>query len=146
MELDKVLGFAVILGWDDLQKAGDMASARVEFQSAVGTALDYLSVWSVDAEGHQSMVCEYWTWTAPARTKRISFKKDINSPRLASALDFILMNQNQFTRPADAFAEGLELVDPPSADERAEAAAWMAGTHGTAMNVSPAVAETAAVI
>jgi hypothetical protein len=146
MDLDKVLGFAVILGWDDLKKDGDMASARVEFNSAVGTALDYLSVWSVDGEGHQSMLCDYWTWTAPAHARGISFKKDINSPGLASALDFILMNQNQFTRPAGAFPEGLTLVDPPSADERAEATAWMAVAHGAATNVSPAVAEKVAVL
>jgi hypothetical protein len=146
MELDRVLGFAVILGWDDLKKAGEMASARVEFESAVGTALDYLSVWSVDAEGHQSMVCDYWTWTGPAHTKGISFKKDINSPRLASALDFIFMNQNQFTRPADACPEGLALVYPPTADELAEATAWMAGAHGVSTNVSPAEAEKVAAL
>ena len=146
MDLDKVLGFAVILGWDDLKKAGEMASARVEFQSAVGTALDYLSVWSVDGEGHQSMLCDYWTWTAPAHARGISYKKDISSPGLSSALDFILMNQNQFTRPANAFPEGLALIDPPSADERAEATAWMAAAHGMAANVSPVVAEAAAVI
>ena len=30
MEFDKVLGFAVILGWDDLKKVSDACSARVE--------------------------------------------------------------------------------------------------------------------
>ena len=144
MELDKVLGFAVILGWDDLKKAGDMASARVEFQSAVGAAVDYLSVWSVDAEGHQSMLCDYWTLTSSAHTSGISFKKDFNSPRLGLALDFILMNQNQFTRPADSCSEGLELVYPPTADEIAEATNWFAGTHGVARNVSPAEVEKVA--
>lgn len=54
MELKQA--FAVILGWDDLKKATNPSSARVEFQNAVGTAVDYLSVWSVDAEGHQSML------------------------------------------------------------------------------------------
>jgi hypothetical protein len=138
MELDKVLGFAVILAWDDLKKATDLSSVRVEFQSAVGTAVDYLSIWSVDAEGHQSMLCDYWTWTSPAHTSGISFKKDFNSPRLALALDFILMNQNQFTRPADACPEGLALVYPPTADELTEATTWMAGVHGASTNVSRA--------
>ena len=54
MELKQA--FAVILGWDDLKKATKPSSARVEFQNAVGTAVDYLSVWSVDAKGHQSML------------------------------------------------------------------------------------------
>ena len=53
MELDKALEFAVVLGWDDLKKATDPCSARVEYRSAVGTAVDYLSIWSVDGEGNQ---------------------------------------------------------------------------------------------
>ena len=43
MELDKALGFAVILGWDDLMKVSNPCSARVEYRSAPGTAVDYLS-------------------------------------------------------------------------------------------------------
>ena len=37
MELDQALGFAVILGWDDLKKYSDPCSARVEYRSAPGT-------------------------------------------------------------------------------------------------------------
>jgi len=146
MKLDKALGFAVILAWDDLKKATDLSSARVEFQSAVGTAVDSLSIWSVDAEGHQSMLCDYWTWTSPAHTSGISFKRTLNSPRLVLALDFILMNQNQFTRPADACPEGLALVYPPTADELTEATTWMAGAHGVSTNVSPAEVEKVAAL
>lgn len=146
MKIDKVLEYAVILAWDDLKKATDLSSARVVFQSAVGTAVDYLSVWWVDAEGRQSMLCDYWTWTSPAHTSGISFKGDFNSPRLGLALDFILMNQNQFTRPADACPEGLALVYPPTADELAEATAWMAGAHGVSTNVSPAQVEKVAAL
>ena len=146
MKLDKALGFAVILAWDDLKKSTDLSSARVEFQSAVGTAVDYLSIWSVDAEGHQSMLCGYWTWTSPAHTSGISFKRTLNSPRLVLALDFILMNQNQFTRPADACPEGLALVYPPTADELTEATTWMAGAHGVSTNVSPAEVEKVAAL
>ena len=146
MKLDKALGFAVILAWDDLKKSTDLSSARVEFQSAVGTAVDYLSIWSVDAEGHQSMLCDYWTWTSPAHTSGISFKRTLNSPRLVLALDFILMNQNQFTRPGDACPEGLALVYPPTADELTEATTWMAGAHGVSTNVSPAEVEKVAAL
>lgn len=146
MKLDKALGFAVILAWDDLKKSTDLSSARVEFQSAVGTAVDYLSIWSVDAEAHQSMLCDYWTWTSPAHTSGISFKRTLNSPRLVLALDFILMNQNQFTRPADACPEGLALVYPPTADELTEATTWMAGAHGVSTNVSPAEVEKVAAL
>jgi len=46
---------------------------------------------------------------------------------LGQALDFILKNQDQFTRPADACPEGLALFYPPTGDERAAAATWMSG-------------------
>ena len=58
MELDKALGYAVILGWDDLKKVSDPCSARVEYRCEPGTSLDNLNVWSVDAEGHQNRVCD----------------------------------------------------------------------------------------
>jgi hypothetical protein len=138
MELDKALGFAVILGWDDLKKASAPCSARVEYRSAVGTAVDYLSIWSVDAEGHQNMVCDYWTWTSSAHPSGIRFTGKFQSHQLGLALDFILLNQDQFTRPADACPEGLALIDPPTGDELTEAAAWMSGVHGAATNVSRA--------
>jgi hypothetical protein len=54
------------------------------------------------------------------------------------------MNQNQFTRPADACPEGLALVYPPTADEFNEATTWMAGVHGVSTNVSPAEVDKAA--
>jgi len=146
MELDKALGFAVILGWDDLKKVSDPCSARVEYQSAAGTAVDYLSIWSVDAEGHQAMVCDYWTRTSPAHTSGIGFKNKFQSPPLGLALDFILMNQDQFTRPAGACPEGLALIYPPTGDELTEATSWMSGVHGAATNVSRAGAEKVAAL
>jgi hypothetical protein len=146
MKLDKALGLAAILGWDDLKKVSDPCSARVEYRSAVGTALDYLSVWSVDADGKQMKVCEYWTWTSSAHPSGISFNGKFQSQQLGQALDFILMNQDQFTRPADACPEGLALIYPPTGDELTEATAWLGGVHGTATNVSRPGNEGAAVL
>jgi len=146
MELNRAMAFAVILAWEDLEKATQLSSARVVFQSAVGTAVDYLSVWSVDAEGCQRMLCEYWTWNSPAHTSGISFKKEFSSPRLGTALDFILRNQKRFTRPVDACPEGLALVYPPTPEELTEATAWMAWVHGASTNVSPAEGEKVAAV
>ena len=67
-----------------------------------------------------------------------------NSAPLGLALDFILMNQDQFTRPADACPEGLALVFPPTADELTKATTWMSGVHGAATNVSRVDNERAA--
>jgi hypothetical protein len=146
MELDKALGLAVILGWDDLKKVNDPCSARVEYRSAPGTMVDYLSIWSVDAEGHQNRVCEYWTWTSSAHPSGIRFDNKFQSPALGLALDFILMNQDQFTRPADACPEGLEIINPPTGDELTEATTWMSGVHGAATNVSRPEDEKAAAL
>jgi len=44
---------------------------------------------------------------------------------LTDTLGFIMKNQDQFTRPADASHHGLVLVDPPAVDERQQAATWM---------------------
>ena len=136
MELDKALGFAVILGWDDLKKVSNPCSARVEYRSAVGAAVDYLSIWWVDAEGHQNRVCEYWTSTSSAHPSGICFNSKFQSLQLGQALDFILMNQGQFTRSADACRDGLALIYPPTGDERTEAATWMRGVHGAPTNIS----------
>ena len=136
MELDKALEFAVILGWEDLKKVSHLSSARVEYRGAVGTTVDYLSIWSVDSEGEQEMVSDYWTWTSAAHPSGMRFFGKFSSPPLSLALDFILMNQDQFTRPAGACAEGLALIYPPTGDELIEATAWMGGVHGAATNVS----------
>jgi hypothetical protein len=136
MELDKALGFAVILGWEDLKKVSHLSSARVEYRGAVGTTVDYLSIWSVDSEGEQEMVSDYWTWTSAAHASGMRFIGEFSSPPLRLALDFILMNQDQFTRPIGACAEGLALIYPPTRDELTEATTWMGGVHGAATNVS----------
>jgi hypothetical protein len=146
MELDKALEFAVILAWEDLMKVAPLCSARVEYRSAPGTALDYLSVWSVDAERKQNMVCDCWTWASAAHPMGIRFNNKFQSHQLGQALDFILMNQDQFTRPADACPEGLALIYPPTGDELTEATTWMGGVHGAAPNVSPAGIEKAAAL
>jgi hypothetical protein len=141
MELDKALGLAVILGWDDLKKVSDASSARVEYQCEPGTSLDYVNVWSVDPEGHQNRVCEYWTGTSTAHPSGVHFSNRYDSEQLAQALESILMNQDQFTRRADACRDGLALIYPPTEDERAEAATWIKAIHGSAPNFGGAADE-----
>ena len=136
MELDKALKFAVILAWEDLMKVTSPCSARVEYRCEPGTSLDYLNVWSVGAGGKQDLVCDYWTWTSPAHPSGIRFSNGFHSDQLGQTLDFILMNQGQFTRRADACRDGLALIYPPTGDERTEAATWMKGCHGAPTNVT----------
>ena len=132
MELDKAFQFAVTLAWEDLMKTTQPGAARVEYQCEPGTSLDYLSVWSVRAWGYYDLVCDYWTWASPAHPRGTGFKNGHSSDQLAETLDFIMKNQDQFTRPADACRDGLVLIDPPAGDERTEAATWMRGVQGAA--------------
>ena len=146
MELDKALKFAVILAWEDLMKVTNLCSARVEYRCEPGTSLDYLSVWSVGAGGKQDLVCDYWTWTSPAHPGGVRFSNSFHSDQLGQALDFILMNQGQFTRRADACPDGLALIYPPTGDERTEAATWLSGVHGAPTNISRAGDERVATL
>jgi hypothetical protein len=141
MKLDKALEFAVILAWEDLMKSGAPCSVRFEYRCEPGTSLDYLSVWSVRAAGEQYLVCDYWTWTSPAHPSGIRFRNGHYSDQLAQTLDFIMKNQNQFTRPADACRDGLVLIYPPTEDERTEAVRWMREVHAAAASFRCAAVE-----
>ena len=136
MELDKAFQFAVILAWEDLMKASQPGSARVVYDSKPGTSLDYVSVWSARAWGYYDLVCDYWTWTSSAHPSGIGFRNSHNSDKLAETLDFIMKNQDQFTRPDDACRDGLVLIYPPTEDEKTEAAAWMRLVQATANHVA----------
>src|SRR4051794_24392272 len=138
MELDKALQCAVILAWEELMKATQSCSARVEYQDQPGTPLDYLGVWSVGARGYQDLVCDYWTWASSAHPNGVSFRNGHSSEQLTETLDFIMKNQDQFTRRADACRHGLVLVYPPAGEEREEAATCMRGIYGTITNFGSA--------
>jgi hypothetical protein len=143
MELDKAFRFAVVLAWEDLVKFSKPCSVRVEYLCEPGTALDYLSVWSVRAESEQDLVCDYWTWTSSAHPNGVRFRNGHSSDQLAWMLDLIMKNQDQFTRHADAGRHGLILIYPPAEDARAEAAAWMREVQGDPANVGGAADERA---
>ena len=141
MRLDKALEFAVILAWEDLKKRAAPRSVRVEYRCDPGTALEYLSVWSVRAAGEQYLVCDYWTWTSPAHPDGIRFRNGHCSDQLAQSLDFIMKNQEQFTRLAVARGDGLVFIDPPTEDELIEAARWMGEVRAAAASFSGAAVE-----
>ena len=141
MELDKAFEFAVIVAWEDLMKASESSSLRVEYRCEPGTILDSVSIWSVNAEGRQDLVCDYWTWASAVHPVGVRFRDRYNSDRLALTLDFIMKNQGQFTRRADACQDGLVLIHPPTEEERAEASRWIGEVHGTATNFGGAANE-----
>jgi len=135
MELNKAFNLAVILAWEDLMNVSKSPLVRVEYQREPGISLDFLRVWAAMPGGSNDLVCDYWTWTSPAHASGVRFTNGYHSDTLALTLDYIMKNQDQFTRPADACRDGLVLIYPPTGDERTEAATWMSGVHGAASNV-----------
>ena len=124
MEFNKALQLAVIQSWEDILKVHNSCSVRIEYQQEAGVSLDYVSVWSDRPKGYQFLICNYWTTTTSAHARGARFSNEYCSEQLAQSLDFIMENQDQFPRPADASRSGLVLIDPPSAEDRAEAAKW----------------------
>jgi hypothetical protein len=141
MKLDKAFEFAVILAWEDLIKVATPSLVRVEYVCEPGVSLDSLSVWSVKAGGEQDLVCDYWTWTSAAHPSGMRFRNGHHSDQLAQSLEFIMKNQDQFTRAADTCRHGLALIYPPTGAERTEAATWMRRGPGTATNFGAAANE-----
>jgi len=107
LELDKAFQCAVTLAWEDLMKATEPRSVRVEYMREPGTPLDYVTIWSSRARGYQDLVCDYWTWTSPAHPSGVRFANKHSSDKLAETLDYIMKNQARFTRPAGAGRYGL---------------------------------------
>jgi hypothetical protein len=125
-ELDKAFQYVVTLAWEDLMTPIEPRAMRVEYLWEPGSPLDHLSVWSVRAGGYQDLVCDFRasaSLTDPA--SGACFGNGRSSDKLAATLDFIMKNQGQFTRPADAGRHGLVLIHAPDADDRRQAATWM---------------------
>jgi hypothetical protein len=136
LELDKALQYAVTLAWEDLMQPIEPRLVRVEYLCEPGTALDHLSVWSVRAGGYQDLVCDCWTWASVAHPRGAAFGNRHYSDKLAQTLDFVMKNQGQFTRSADAGQHGLVLIYTPDADDRREAANWMKGVQALGIEAS----------
>jgi hypothetical protein len=125
LELDKAFQYAVTLAWEDLMTPIEPRAIRVEYLWEPGSPLDHLSVWSVRAGGYQDLVCDFRASASLAHPRGACFGNRHSSDKLAAALDFIMKNRGQFTRPADAGRHGLVLIHAPDADDRREAATWI---------------------
>lgn len=134
MDLDKALEFTVILAWQDFLKVALPNAVRVEYECESGISLDHLSIWLIRAKGYQDLVYEQWAEASSAHHGGARFANGHCSEQLTRALNFILKNQDQFTR-ADDCRKGRILVHPPAESELTEAAAWMRGLPGTRTNL-----------
>jgi hypothetical protein len=111
LELDKAFQYAVTLAWEDLMTPIEPRAIRVEYLCEPGSPLDHLSVWSVRAGGYQDLVCDFWASASLAHPSGARFGNG-HSDKLAATLDFIMKDQGQFTRPADAGRHGFSFTHP----------------------------------
>jgi hypothetical protein len=125
MELDRALEFAVVSSWDELAKPGESCSLHVEYVNVSGLPLDSVEVWMIANRGYGKLVCNYSMSRADSpETLRMHFANSYRSNALTANLDFIMRNQQQFSRLPDRSIHGLVQVDPPSDEERKLAASW----------------------
>ena len=124
MDFEKALEFAVICSWEDLVKPDDNTSIHVEYANVDGFPVAWLQVWAMH-KGNGNRVCTYSLLpSSGSESQGIQFAKPYASETLAEALEFIMRNQSQFTRPAGRSVSGLVQVAAPSPEDRASAADW----------------------
>jgi hypothetical protein len=124
MDFEKALEFAVISAWDDLVKPAEKNSIHIEYANVDGIPVASLQVWAT-YRGYGNRVCDYSTGpTNGSKLKGTQFSNSYASQTLAEALDLIMLNQKQFSRPAGRGVNGLVQVSVPSKEGRASAAEW----------------------
>jgi hypothetical protein len=124
MDFEKALEFAVISAWDDLVKPEEQKSIHIEYANVDSIPVTALEVWAT-YKGHGYRVCDYSTGPSNgSKLKGTQFSNSYASMALAEALDLIMSNQKQFTRPVSRGVNGLVQVSVPSKEGRASAAKW----------------------
>jgi hypothetical protein len=129
MELDRALELAAVASWEDLVKPGDACTVHVEYEKQPESPLSSVTVWTIKNRGYGTLVCRYSA--APSNSASpsledspVHFVNSYHSKKLADTLDFVMRNQNRFTRPADRSIHGLVQIDCPSPKDRSDAATW----------------------
>jgi hypothetical protein len=129
MELDRTFELAVVASWEDMVKPGDTCSVHVEYEKQPDSPVSSVMVWTIRNRGYGTLVCRYSV--APSNSASPSFEgppvhfaNSYHSKKLADTRDFVVRNQNRFTRPADRSIHGLVQIDCPSQEDRSDAAIW----------------------
>jgi hypothetical protein len=124
MDFEKALEFAVISSWDELVKPKDNSSIHVEYANVDGIPVASLQVWDTH-KGYENLVCDYSVRpSSGSELQGARFANAYASRTLAEALDFIMQNQTQFSRPAGRGVNGLVQVAAPTKADSASAADW----------------------
>jgi hypothetical protein len=132
MDLDRALELAVVSSWDDLVNLGKCCSIHVEYRNMSELPLNSVEAWKIKNRGDGTLACRYTISRAdssPVAQKplKMRFANNYRSTILADNLNFIMRNQQQFSRHPDRSIHGLVQIDLPSEEERKSAAIWSRG-------------------
>jgi hypothetical protein len=132
MDLDRAFEFAVESSWDELTLPGEPCSIHVEYENRFRLPVNFVEVWKVENRGYGTLIFRYSMEGSDALTRRpeapiMHFANSYRSKTLADNLDLIWENQRQFSRSPDCSIHGLVEIDPPSEQERTDAAIWSQG-------------------
>ena len=130
MELDRALQLAVTSRWDDLVHPDEASSVHVEYKNVSGLPLSLVEVWIINEDGGRALAFRYAAPRSNSSARRreeprMQFANSYRSPQLASYVDFIMRNQDTFTRPDDASIHGFIEIETPSEESRKIAGAWL---------------------
>jgi hypothetical protein len=124
IDFEKALELAVILSWEELVKPEDHSSIHVEYANVDGIPIASLQIWAM-YKRYENLVCDYSVVpSSGSQLQRARFANAYASQSLAEALDFIMQNQSQFSRPTGRGVNGLVQVAAPTKEDRASAADW----------------------
>jgi len=127
MELDRALELAVVSSWDELVRPGESYSVHVEYKNVSKVPLNAVEVWMMKNRGYGCLAFRYSVAQSSAPLSgapTIYFANSYSSKMLAENFDFIMRNQDRFSRPLDQSVHGLVQVDAPDEQDRVSAAAW----------------------
>ena len=129
MELDRALELAVVSSWNELVPPGDLSSVHVEYQNLSRLPVSSVEVWMIKKRGYGTLVCRCSASRSqptpyPSESLPCIFENNYRSTTLAGDLDFIMRNQDQFSRPAEHSIHGFVQIGAPSDEDRASANAW----------------------
>lgn len=138
MDLDRALKLAVVSSWDELVHPDEPCSIHVEYKNLSEVPLSSVEVWMIKNRGYGTLVCRYSAARPSSLQPRLEapamhFANSYGSKILEANLDFVMRNQDQFSRPVDHSIHGVVQIDSPSTEDRATAAtSWQCRTDSIA--------------
>lgn len=114
VELDRILGSAVVLNWDALSPQSLPATVRLEYHIGADGTVEYLKLWA-SAREYWSLICDYSShlgWSDGPR-----FANGYHSRKLSRLLQSIMMNQSLFPHACSPNSNTRLEIEAPTVED-----------------------------